>query len=168
MIKTKRLELIPLELRHAEELMKIWGDYDVIKYTNNDLLKSKEECVRKLTTWINNGKDNAGPCKFAVLLHNKLIGLAGFPVIDNENFKCGFFYQIAKEYWGQGYGYETAKALSDFMTSQHKKGIFLAGVVKGNVASEKILRKLGYKEISVDKNGFNKNGIIGDVINFQL
>ena len=99
MIKTERLSLVPLSKEYSKDIIKIWGDFDVIKYTNKTLITEPEDCVAKFNNWITLSKDNLGPNKFAVLLNYGFIGVSRFPVIYNDNFKCGFFYQIIKEYW---------------------------------------------------------------------
>lgn len=168
MIKTKRISLVPLSQKYSKDLINIWGDYDVIKYTYNTLLKTEEECNYKLVNWLQLHKDNLGPNKFAILLNENVIGITGFPVIDNDNFKCGFFYQINREYWGNGYGFETANALLDYIFEKHPQATVIADAVVDNTASIKILTKLGFSQISIEEKGFKNNGMEIDIVHFNL
>lgn len=168
MIKTKRLSLFPLSNEYSKDLIELWGDYDVIKYTYNTLIKTQEECLEKLINWLPLHRDNLGTNKFAILLNDKLIGIAGFPVIDNDNFKCGFFYQISREYWGNGYGFEVANSLLNYIFEIHPHAVVIADAVINNPASIKILTKLGFTQTSIEKKGFKNNGMQLDIVHFHL
>ena len=167
MIKTKRISSVPLSEEYSKDLIKLWGDYNVIKYTYNTLIETQEECHEKLINWLTLHKDKLGPNKFAILLNQNFIGIAGFPVLDNDNFKCGFFYQIIREYWGNGYGYETANALLNYIYEKHPHASVIADAVVDNPGSIKILTKLGFNKTSIEENGFKNNGIEIDIVHFK-
>lgn len=168
MIKTERLSLVPLSLDYSKEILRLWGDFEVIKYTNRTLISTEEECRENLSSWLTLHKDNLGPNKFAILLDDKLIGIAGFPLIDNNNFKCGFFYQIIRAYWGKGYGFEAANALLKYIFDKHQAAVIIADVVVSNIASIKILTKLGFSKTGIEEKGFKNNGMELDVVNFEI
>lgn len=168
MIKTKRLSLVPLSKEYSKDLIKLWGDYEVIKYTYNTLIETEEECYEKLINWLTLHKDNSGPNKFAILLNHNLIGIVGFPVLDNDNFKCGFFYQIIREYWDNGYGFETAKALLNYIFQKHPHAVVIADAVVNNPASIRILTKLGFSQTCIEKKGFKNNDMELDIVHFNL
>jgi ribosomal-protein-alanine N-acetyltransferase len=168
MIKTKRISLVPLSQDYSKDLIKLWGDYDVIKYTYSTLSKTEEECKNKLVNWLELHKDNLGPNKFAILLNENLIGIAGFPVIDNDNFKCGFFYQIIRDFWGKGYGFEAADALLNYIYEKHPQASIIADAVVDNPGSVKILSKLGFSQTAIEEKGFKKNGLEIDIVHFNL
>jgi ribosomal-protein-alanine N-acetyltransferase len=109
-----------------------------------------------------------GPNKFAILLNENFIGIAGFPVIDNDNFKCGFFYQIIRDFWGNGYGFEAAEALLNYIYEKHPQASIIADAVVDNPGSLKILSKLGFSQTSIEEKGFKKNGLEIDIVHFNL
>lgn len=168
MIKTERLELVPLEISFSDDLYKIWGDNDVIKYTNNALLNSPQECYEKLVGWLQMHKDSKGPNKFAIIADDKIIGIAGFPVIDQEYFRCGFFYQLMKVYWNHGYGQEVAKGMLSYLYKVHQNAEVIADVVADNTASVKILNKLGFQQTGIEEKGFKRNGMESDIYHFEM
>lgn len=168
MIKTKRLSLIPLNKENSKDLIKLWGDYEVIKYTNNTLLITQEECIEKLDNLLLLYNDNLGPNKFAIILNDDMIGITGYLVINNDNFKCGLFYQIIQEYWGKGYGFEAAEALLNYILEKHPDGTIIADAVVNNSASIKILTKLGFSKTHIEEKGFKKNGMELDIFHFNL
>jgi len=168
MIRTERLELVALDESFSEDLLQLWGDYDVIKYTYNTLLKSPEECRNRLLDMLPKRNDNCGPSKFAILLKGKLIGIIGYPVLDNDNFKCGFFYQLIKSCWGNGYAYEAANALISYIFQLHPNATILADAVIVNPASIKILNKLGFIQTDIQEKGFTNNGIEQALIHYEM
>ena len=152
MIKTKRLSLVPLSKEYSKDLIKLWGDYDVIKYTYSTLMNTQEECLGNLIMWLTLQTDNSGPNKFAIFLNN--------------NFKCGFFYQIIREYWNNGYGFEAANALLNYIFEKHPQATINADAVVNNPASIKILAKLGFSQICIEEKGFKNNDMELDIVHF--
>ena len=49
MITTKRLQLVPIEIKYAKELLALWSDYEVVKYTYNPWCKTIEDCKALLS-----------------------------------------------------------------------------------------------------------------------
>lgn len=80
---------------HAEGLINIWADEDVIRYTNMKLpctledVKSRIEIFKPLDT-------------FVVIQNSELIGIIGCLPINKEKLQYGLFYQFCKSSWGQG------------------------------------------------------------------
>jgi ribosomal-protein-alanine N-acetyltransferase len=168
MIKTENLEIVPLDMTFSEEIFQLWGDYEVIKYTYNKLMKTPDDCRIRLMDWLQMNKDNSGPNKFAILLSGKMIGIIGYPVVENENFQCGFFYQIVKSYWGKGYRFEAAKAVLTHIYKVHVNANVIADAVTANPASINILLKLGFLQTDLKKNEFESNGMKLDICHFIM
>lgn len=168
MIKTENLEIVPLDISFSEDIFQLWGDYEVVKYTYSKLMKTPQDCYNRLIDWLEMHRDKNGPNKFAILLAGKMIGIIGYPVIDNENFECGFFYQIVKSYWEKGYGYEAAKAILTHIYHVHLSANVIADAVTVNPASVKILLKLGFLQTEMKKNEFKNNGMELDVCHFKM
>ena len=168
MIRTERLQIIPLDDNYSDDIFELWGNFEVIKYTYCNLLSSKEACQIRLDDWKSMHKDNIGANKFAILLNNKMIGIVGFPVIDNENFKCGFFYQIVEAYWGNGYAFEASQGVLNYIFETHINAYVIADAVILNDASIKILNKLGFKQTFIEEKGFKNNGMELDLVHFEI
>ena len=123
----------------------IFSDKDVIKYTTKKpftLEESKEFINRHF-----NFNSQFGFSPIFLKDSKKLIGYGGImPFRDGYEFG----YIIAKKYWKQGYGLEIAKAQLDFIQNRLKAKAYATSHPK-NIASIKILEKLGLKLISVEK-----------------
>ena len=71
----------------------------------------------------------------------RLIGMCGF--LNNE-MGIDFGYRLSKDMWGCGLGFEAASAVLNYGVGSIGLKHFVAGVMPGNLASIKILDRLGF------------------------
>jgi len=76
----------------------------------------------------------------------KLIGICGLHISDKENSGGWIGYCINKPYWRNGYGTEIGKTLLDLGFNQFKLHRIYATCHPSNVASERILQKIGMQK----------------------
>jgi len=73
----------------------------------------------------------------------------GFIFLSTENEGDAHIgYLLGESYWGKGYATEILKGLIDFIGSENKITRLIAGVATDNIASTKLLHKLGFKQNS--------------------
>ena len=150
------LEYSHISKAFPKNLTAIWSDQDVIKYTN-----IKEPCtIKEIEKRISIFKNHD---VFIIKQNKKTIGVAGCPCIDKQKNEYGFFYQLKKSVWGKGIGSEAALWCVNYMKKKHGTFTLYADVVSQNVASDKILKSLGFKQISVEKEAFQLNGLNMDI-----
>lgn len=166
-LETKRLELVPLEEKYAKELLEIWQDPETIRYTNALLLDDVEDAREKIEGWLRRAAQNAYTTHFVILREKEVIGIVGIPAINETDGKYGFYYQLIKRFWHNGYGKEAAKAVLIYAIREVKAKMLLADAVPANEASVNILKSLGFKQIGVTRHGFTENGNVHNVIHFQ-
>jgi len=78
----------------------------------------------------------------------------GFVFISTENTSGTHIgYLLGESYWGKGYATEILKGLIGFLESEDKITNLIAGVATDNVASIKLLHKLGFIKSSSEDNG---------------
>ncbi len=155
-----KLKYNPLDETFIEELLHIWSDEEVIKYTN-----IKGPCtLEKVRGMVKVLKDFD---VFVVSNKDGVIGIIGCPCIDKEKLQFGLFYQFYKSSWGKGYATTATEWLLEFMRVNYNKITLFADVVEDNVASEKILKHFGFKYIS-EQYGFERNGVTMKVRNYRL
>lgn len=165
MLKTKRLLLVPLDLKYSDEIYNnIWSCKDVLKYTYADVITSKFECNERIKVWINEYTDKKNNNNFVVLKDNKVIGLAGYPILDKSKKEFGLYYQLTKELWGNGYGSEIVETLLDEIKRVYVNAIINVDVVSINYSSIRILKKLGFTITERIANGFVKNDNVYDLL----
>lgn len=94
--------------------------------------------------------------EFSVILreNNLYIGYCGFRYSDELNGN-EFLYGYCQDAWGHGYGYEAALNTLKYLFSEFQADEYISTSDPANVASIKILTKLGYKKISqiIDEDG---------------
>ncbi len=166
MLRTKRLQLVEFDVKYAEDLYELWGDFEVIKYTYMPQMHSVDECVKKIEMFIEY-TDEKWTNNFIILLDNKAIGIVGAPIIDKSQAVFGLYYQLARKYWGNGYISEAVMALKDYIAKQFPQAQIHAEAVAENNVSVKILKKIGLKEGAVEVGGFTLNGLKLDLLKFE-
>lgn len=75
----------------------------------------------------------------------KTIGWCDFGGVDFDISRNEIFYLISREYWGQGYGKEAAKAVFDYAFRVMKVDKMIGVCKQDNIASKTILQGLGLK-----------------------
>lgn len=89
------LQYEKLDICHADALLKMWADADVIKYTNMTLPCLMEDVQKRIEMF--------QPLDvFAVMQDGELVGIIGCPPLSKEKLQFGLFYQFCKSSWGHG------------------------------------------------------------------
>lgn len=150
-IETRRLCLRYLIQTDINELMEIWGNPEVMKYSGGAGTYEMEK--KSLEFYIGLQKDK-GYAPLAVILKesNTFIGVCGFnPPHDGGSLEI--MYHLGKPYWGNGYATEASQAILDYAKSSLKLSKLSAYVDPNNKQSIRILEKLGftYKGIEFHK-----------------
>ena len=84
-----------------------------------------------------------------IFLNNKLIGGVSLTLDDDNYYDLG--YWIGKDYWGKGYATESSKKLLEYVLDKLDLPKIKSGYFVGNSASGNVLKKLGFKEVGVEK-----------------
>ena len=93
----------------------------------------------------------------AVILkeNNKLIGLIVKTKKSGNDFEFG--YNFHTDYQGRGYASESCKVILDYMFDTLNAELVTAGTAKVNEASNKLLKRLGFKREGEKKISFRKD-----------
>lgn len=166
-LETKRLEIVPLEEKYAKQLLELWQDEEVIRYTNAMKLTDVDAVRDKIDVWLKNEEKSAYIGHFVILKDKEVIGIIGIPSIDGKEEKRGFYYQLIRRFWNNGYGKEAAKAVFEYALKEVKVKQLFADAVTVNEASIKILKELGFTIIGITRNGFTANGRLYHVMHFE-
>ncbi|MGD9202196.1 MAG: GNAT family N-acetyltransferase [Chitinispirillia bacterium] len=151
-IETERLIIQSFVESDIDEYAKIVNDGRVTKYLINTSPRSYQEAsdfVKEIIT----EESETGIARYAVILkeNNKLIGFCGFKAFDDYT-DFGWLYGF--EHWGNGYGSEAALAVFDYGIQELQLTDMVSGTVIENVASVKIIEKLGFEyKTHREKNG---------------
>lgn len=140
-ILTERLCLKPLGSEYLETVNAYAMDYENSKYMCRLPNESVEETVTFLAgvdaEW---AKEEPEFYEFAMLYRNEHIGAVGI-YFENRIGELGWI--VNKNYWRNGFAYEAAKALVSYFTEHMGTTHFIAHCDTENVASYKVMEKLG-------------------------
>lgn len=77
-----------------------------------------------------------------------LIGSCGL-VNRGRAWELGFW--CGKPFWGKGYTPEASAALLDWAREEHDQHVFIAGHIDDNLASGRVLKRLGFEPVGTKK-----------------
>lgn len=140
-IKTERLVLKPLGRKYLQSTIRYAMDYENTRFMchlpNETVEETEEFLVNAENEW---KKAKPQFLEFAVIYNEEHIGAVSV-YFENDTGELGWI--INREYWGNGFAYEAAKALVDYTKAEMKVKHFLAHCDTMNIASYKVMEKLG-------------------------
>lgn len=140
-ISTERLVLKPLGKNYLKSTVQYALDYENTKYMCHLPNETVEETEKFLADaedeW---KKEQPEFLEFAIIYHDIHIGAVSV-YFEQDAGELGWI--INKNYWGNGFAYEAAKALIDYAKAEIKISHFLAHCDAKNIASYKVMEKLG-------------------------
>ena len=140
-IETKRLIINKFDASDIDAWALIESDRKVREFVDNKALtfsEAKSYVLENLESYKINGYG-----RYAVRYKSdkNLVGMCGFL---NDELGIDFGYRYSRKTWGQGIGTEAAQAVIKYGLTELALRSIVAGVLPENIASDKILIKLGF------------------------
>ena len=156
-IRTERLLLEPLGIKYLNTVHEyasdlettkfmMWLPNDTIEETADFLKKSDAEWAKALPSYY----------EFAVIFEGRQVGAVSI-YLDEKRTTGEFGWILNKAYWNKGIATEAAKALFEFATNELGLKCVQAHCDSENIASSKVMEKLGMKRISCEGGRKNKS-----------
>lgn len=145
LIKTKSLLIRPPYIEDFYGYWEMNTDPEAKKYTGGVITLSYEQALSKYTKICREfDAQNKNNCIFSVIekVSNRYIGRCGFKYCELLG-DIEILYGFSRKSWGKGYGYEAARAVLNYGIETLGLKKIVAAVNPRNVASEKILNKIG-------------------------
>ncbi len=140
-IHTKRLQLVPLGMQYLQTVNEYATDLENTKYMcylpNNDINETANFLRSVEEEW---EKECLKSYEFAILYEGRHIGATSIYLEDGVG-ELGWI--INKKYWGNGFAFEAAEALVQYFNKNMKVTHFIAHCDTENIASYKVMEKLG-------------------------
>jgi RimJ/RimL family protein N-acetyltransferase len=145
-LETPRLILREFVVDDAEAFYELNSDPEVTRYTGDGGVRSVDEAREGLLTRpiANYAKHGFGRLACVLKESGRLIGFAGLKYLDELN-EVDIGYRLMKAYWGQGLATEASRAVLDDGFQRLGMTRILGLVDPANVASVRVLLKLGLK-----------------------
>jgi ribosomal-protein-alanine N-acetyltransferase len=144
---TERLRLRTPVPGDAAALLAVLGDPEVTRYHNVPTLTTLAE-AQGLLERLERRHAARDTVRWAIELveHGEMIGTVGLLRFDFEHRHAEVGYEIGRRWWGRGLAPEAAAAVIRYGFSVLGLHRIEAGVLPGNDASVRVLRKLGFLE----------------------
>ena len=168
-LTTKRLHLRPLRTDDAEAIMELFGDPNVLRFLNLPPTDTPAKALA-LIDWFNEHYTRHEAVTWAITLHgdDRLIGTCGTYAWDRENRHVDIGYHILYKHWGQGYATEATNALLAWCFAHLGVHRIQADCTAGNIASERVLLKCGFRFEGIWRESCWEHGRFVDIKQFGL
>lgn len=149
MITTERLIIRKLTLQDADQIQQLVNSPGWLTHIGERHVCDAESAKKYIQSWAFNTYEKNGFGPYAVLVDQVFIGICGLFQREYLDFPdLGFAF--LPDYMGKGYGFESSKAIMNYARTLGYNT--LAGITsKENVASQNLLKKLGFAELSHPK-----------------
>lgn len=155
-IKTERLTLKPLGMKYLETVHEYASDLENTKYMlflpNESIEETKEFLQMADKEW---ALDAPSFYEFAIIYENQQVGAVCLYLNEASYGEMGWI--INKKYWRKGIAYEATAALMDYSIRELHIKDFIAHCDAENVASYKIMEKLGMSRTGTSGGRKNKS-----------
>ncbi|GLS83432.1 GNAT family N-acetyltransferase [Paraferrimonas haliotis] len=160
LIDTPRLQMRHFCIDDVDAVFAFSTNPEVCRYTGDaGTVKTRQDAMKLITDLWQEEYQRYGYARYA-LIHkgdNKVIGFCGVKYLDDEQ-RPDIGYRMLPQYWGQGLAYEAAQATMDYARNELGLTNIMAEAVVENIASNKILLKLGLTLVdNYQRYGFNVN-----------
>src|SRR5687768_1368282 len=150
-ITTRRLVFEDLRESHAEKLWPVLADLRIYGFLDAEppaSLQALAERFRKLEQGRSDDGDEIWLNWLVQTTEGTCIGFVQATIFADRSAAIAFV--LGAEFWGQGYGSEAAGTMLRTLVENHPiRGVF-ATVDSRNVASERLLLRLGFGEVTGD------------------
>lgn len=141
------LHIEPIAPRHAEAVQELASHPDVLATTNLPEPYPDDGAI----TWIEAAqerREEGTEYPFAIVVDDTLVGVSGLRDVDEDEAEIGFW--VGKPYWGNGYATAGTRKVLSFAFEELGLTEVYARPLERNVASRRVLDKLGFTAVGVE------------------
>ncbi|MEL7241931.1 MAG: GNAT family N-acetyltransferase [Cyanobacteria bacterium J06573_2] len=156
-LETKRLLLRDTTIKDAEAVFTVFSDSKVTQFHDIDTLTRIDDAITIIKRR-KQGFESGRGIRWGIALKedNYLIGSCGFTWIQELN-AAEVGYELASQFWQQGIMSEALNAILKYGFESKGLEFIIAEIMLNNLASRKLLQKLGFQSQKVlEKHGFWK------------
>lgn len=169
LLATIRLLLREIVPEDAGIIYEIFSDPAVTRYYDVETFSQKEQADR-LIRWCANRFKYRDGIRWGIVHRqtNRLIGTCGFHNWRKSYQRVEMGYELAAQYWGQGYASEVVNEILKFGFNQLKFNRIEAWAMLENKASMHVLKKAGFSQEGVLREYGYWHGRFQDVMMFSI
>lgn len=147
-LETDRCILRQLTHDDADALITLYSDPRVDEFLDVDPPCSNQEQAISMIDWLNGHFTNQAAVRWAITFKEnpaQLIGTIGFHYYNSKDRRTDIGYDLMPQYWGKGIITEVAHKVVRWCFENLDLHRVQADCTDGNIGSEKVLLKLGFK-----------------------
>lgn len=161
-LQTERLFLRPLQVSDAEAMWSYVSDPDFPKYmtweAHKDINETKEFLQGKEKEFA-----DAKSVVWSIFMNDAFVGLIGLEGVKRylntvKTDRAELGYWLGSKFWGQGIMLEAGKAVLRFGFEEMELHKVTVGHFSENPQSQRVIEKLGFRLVGLQKEHFHKNG----------
>jgi ribosomal-protein-alanine N-acetyltransferase len=169
-LETERLLLRELAAGDAEAVFRIRGDYEVTRYNIGPAYQTLQQATELIES-ITGGFRDAIDLRWGITRRSNpqmVIGMCGYNYWSRHDHRASIGYDLARHCWGQGIMTEALHAVIQFGFGQMDLNRIEADSDIRNLASHRVLGKLGFKREGLLREQFYDGDGYYDLVLFSL
>ncbi|HEY8957133.1 GNAT family N-acetyltransferase [Chitinophaga sp.] len=158
-LSSGELVLRPIEDKDTAALFSHFSDDAVTKYMDIDSFTNISEATQ-IIRFFHQSLEKEEGMRWAITLAGKdeLIGTCGYHKISKIHFKAEIGYDLRPSYWGKGIMKEAVSVMLDYGYEELQFNRIEAFVDPDNLASSKLLTRLGFRYEGFLRDAFFEKG----------
>jgi ribosomal-protein-alanine N-acetyltransferase len=130
-----------------KDLYEVYSDPDVMKYARDPVFGSFE-MMEQFFESVEKGYKSGEYYEFAIVFNGeKVVGTCSLHSFDTEKNSAEIGYLLAKKYWHRGIMFEAVNLLTHYAFNDLALKTIIADVDLDNIASRRLLLKLGFRRV---------------------
>ena len=168
-LTTERLRLRQLTHDDAEGIMGMFSSTEVLRFLNDPPIETHTQAINFID-WLNSLFRQHDAVQWGITLRGEdhVIGVCGNYEWERSDRHIDIGYHIAFDYWGQGYATEATHAIIRWSFENLNLHRIQADCTDGNIASERVLLKCGFKVEGLWRESCWEHGRFVDIKQFGL
>ncbi len=169
-LETERLILTEISIKYLDDLSLILSDPEVAKYEYFYPTENSEQ-VEKFILRYQKERNEKEEITWGIIAKTskKLIGTCCLGDFSESARRAEVGYAMARNEWGKGYATEAIKAIVEYGFAEMNLNRIEAFITPGNVASIRVLEKIGFiKEGHVRERDLIKGELVDGIIMSKL
>lgn len=167
-LSSDRFDLVEINEAHLENVFELYSDEKVTEFFDLLPLQHINEAEKEIKFYQKRFQNNSG-IRWGISFKgsSEIIGTLGFNTII-KGHKARLGYDLQSKHWGKGYMYEALDTIITYGFEKFDIKRIEAGVMQGNVGSEKLLAKLNFQKEGILRNWMYWNEEYYDISMFSL
>ena len=168
-LTTERLTLRWLDERDAEAQYAIYSDPVAMRYWSSGAWTDMAQAHASIAQTLEGYRTGSG-LRLAIVLREsgEMIGNFNLYAFFDANRRCEIGYALASAFWGKGYLSEAMRVTLDYLFKEMNMNRIEADIDPRNLASAKLLERMGFQKEGYMPERWIVNGEICDTVFYGL